>query len=308
MSEKLIAVCVPTFRREKLLQDCLLSIAQLSQPDGYTIKVIVVDNDAGESARKTSENMSATLPFTLHYFVHCQRGLAEVRNRLLDEALAIDAGLIAFIDDDEQVEPLWLCQHIENMKKYDADVSSGPVRQLGKVSQKEKQKRSGSTPRHVSTNNVLFKSSLAAVQNLRFDPFFNFIGGEDFDFFERSKNKGNVHIWTEEALVLETISEERDSVTYLFYRHYSGGINNVLRFRRSHSWWQAWFKYLPKILGKFIGSLVYLLYSALRANKPLLLTATKKLASGLGYLAALFNIVVERYREPDGKTNSDIPS
>lgn len=305
MNEKLIVICVPTFRREKLLQDCLLSIASLDFPVGWAVETIVVDNDINESARKICESLSGTLPVTLHYFVHAQRGLAEVRNRLLDEALAVNATLIAFIDDDEQVDKQWLCQHLENMSNYEADVSSGPVRQLGEVSQKEKEKPSGSTPRYVSTNNVLFKSSLASTQKLRFDSFYNFIGGEDFDFFERSEKLGNTHVWAEQALVLETVTQERDSFTYLFYRHFSGGINNVLRFRRSHSWWQAWLKYLPRSAGKIIGFCVYLLSAAIRANKKLMLTAVKKLASGLGYLAGLLNVVVERYREPDEKNDSN---
>ncbi|NKB36288.1 MAG: glycosyltransferase [Gammaproteobacteria bacterium] len=307
MSEKLIAVCVPTFMRDNLLRECLLSIAELTLPRGHTINVVVADNDVNATARKTSNSMAATLPFTLHYFVHPKRGLSEVRNRLLDEALAMNASLIAFVDDDERVDRQWLLRHIENMEKYKADVCCGPVRQVGEVSQKEKRKPTGSIPRYVSTNNVLFKSALVSDQHLSFDPFFNFIGGEDFDFFDRSKNNGNSHIWVEEALVLETITEERDNLSYLFYRHYTGGINNVLRFRRSHPWWQAWLKFLPRFLGKIVGACVYLLCAALRMNKPLAFNSVKKLASGMGYIAGLLNIVVERYREPDGKTraNSD---
>ena len=73
-----------------------------------------------------------------------------------------------------------------------------------------------------------------------FDLFYNFIGGEDFDFFNRSKNSDAQHIWAAEALVYETITEDRNSLTYLSYRHFTGGINNVLRYKRTHGKIRAW--------------------------------------------------------------------
>ena len=108
------------------------------------------------------------------------------------------------------------------MAQFKADVCSGPVRQVGINAEEEKRAQTGSRPRHVSTNNVVFRASLVSRQGLRFDPYFNFIGGEDFDFFERSNDIGNQHIWVDEALVLEAVTEQRESLAYLFYRHCSG--------------------------------------------------------------------------------------
>ena len=302
MTRNTLAICIPTLRRPGLLRSCLESIARLEPPGDYLLSTIVVDNDSNQSAAEVCKDLSAGFPFPLHYFLHPKRGLSEVRNRLLDEAIKLNAELIAFIDDDEQPEPGWLKQHCQHLTEYKADVCSGPVRQVGAKAEQEKQGQSGSRPRHISTNNVVFKSSLVSRQGLQFDPYFNFIGGEDFDFFERSRDLGNHHIWVAEALVLETVVEQRDSLRYLFYRHYSGGINNVLRYRRRQPAWKAWIRYLPKFVGKCIGALVCIVLAVLSASRSQLHKATKKLASGLGYLAGLLNIVVERYRHPEAET------
>jgi hypothetical protein len=184
------------------------------------------------------------------------------------------------------------------MEKHEADVCSGPVVPVGSEYQSpaKKMKPTGIRPRHVSTNNVMFKTSLITTQGLRFDPFYNFIGGEDFDFFERSGKLDNTHVWVAEAVVFETIPEERNSLRYLFYRHYSGGINSVMRYKRSNAAWCAWLRFSPKIIGKLLGATVSLLLGGIKMNSVYFNTAVKKLANGLGYLAGLLNIVVERYR------------
>jgi succinoglycan biosynthesis protein ExoM len=303
MNDDLIVVCVPTYRRLRLLRNCLTAISKLNKPDNHQIQIAVVDNDQEETAKALCAEMASELTYPLHYFVQAERGLSSVRNRLLEEAISLDAKLIAFIDDDEQPELAWLVMHIDSMNKYSADVCSGPVRPFGldPGSQKKKAKVTGSRPRHVSTNNVLLKTKLITMQGLHFDPFYNFIGGEDFDFFERSSKLGNTHVWVEEALVFETIAKERNSLRYLFYRHYSGGINSIMRYKRTNPAWRAWIRFLPKIIGKFLGAIAYSVLSCIKLDKALFFTAVKKLANGLGYLAGLLNVVVERYRHIDSE-------
>ena len=109
-------------------------------------------------------------------------------------------------------------------------------------------------PRKVSTNNVLFKKKLIEQDKLSFDLRLNFCGGEDFDFFEKSSAKGNSHVWTNEAIIFEAIVKERASNKYLFYRHFTGGINNVVQYRFRNGILKSWLHFLIKILGKTIGA------------------------------------------------------
>ncbi len=292
-----IVVCIPTCRRLQLLQDCLTSISRVRVPAGAKISVLVVDNDGTGSARSLVQEVSATYPFSTHYFIEAERGLASVRNRLVKEAMALGADYLAFIDDDEQASEEWLSRHIDLLETQRADVSCGPVRPVGAslVVQGKKPHPTGSVPRHVSANNVVISSRLVSLQGLEFDTFYNFIGGEDFDFFERSRDLGNRHLWCEEAFVEETITAERDNFSYLFYRHYTGGINAVKRSRKKRSTIGACLRFIPKAIGKLLGALVYFLLSLLGLRKIPLAIATKKLASGIGYIAGLLNVNAARY-------------
>ena len=292
-----VAVCIPTYQRQQLLHDCLGSIESLRVPKNTEVHIVVVDNDAAGSAKAVVDKKVASSPFSIHYFIEPARGLASVRNRLVEEAIALNSDYFAFIDDDEQASADWLYKHMDLMHQKQADVSCGPVRPVGASLEVKGKKaiESGSVPRHVSTNNVIFSNKLVCSQGLRFDTFYNFIGGEDFDFFERSREMGNRHTWCEEAYVEETITADRDSFTYLFYRHYTGGINAVIRYRKKRSTVGAWFRFLPKSLGKIIGAVFYLLFSLLGIRRAPLAIATKKIGSGIGYIAALMNVSTARY-------------
>lgn len=298
MNNELIAVCVPTYKRPGLLRMCLSAIGNLEKPDNYNLEIVVVDNDREESARSICNELNTKLVFPLHYLVQAERGLSSVRNSLLEKSIELEARLIAFIDDDEQPAAGWLLQIVQAMNKYDADVCTGPVIELGTeyLSSHKKALATGSESRHVSTNNVLFNIALVTTQGLRFDPFYNFIGGEDFDFFERSKKLGNKHIWVAEAFIFEVMPEQRKKLSYLFYRHFTGGINSILRYKRSNPGWRAWVRFSPKIAGKLIGALLSLLLGLVKLNREYFYSSIKKLASGIGYLAGLLNVVVERYR------------
>lgn len=179
MDRSRIAICIPTFRRNPLLRDCLASLDKISIPANADAYVIVVDNDAHGGARAVLEEHRKEHSLALNYFIEADRGLANVRNRMLEEASRSAADYLAFIDDDEQACPGWLEEHLSVLEENNADVCCGPVRPVGANLEVKGKKPlpSGSTPRHVSTNNVVFKNKLVNSQALRFDTYYNFIGG-----------------------------------------------------------------------------------------------------------------------------------
>lgn len=296
-SETLVALCVPTFRRNDALRNCLGAVARLRRPPGLRLQVVVADNDAAGAAESVCRE-SGVQP--LHYCVEAKRGLASVRNRLLDEAARMGADWAAFLDDDETPSPDWLLHHWGVLTETGARVSTGPVVQHdahGEVPSTHKSRReTGSEPRFVACNNVILHRSLFTEQGLRFDERFNLTGGEDFDFFERSRQLHNRHVWAAEAVVFETISEDRDNWRYLFQRHYSGAVNSVMRYRKSHGAWKSWAQHLLKSLGKLLGAIGAALLACVHSRRRNAQNAVKRLASALGYLAGLFNITAERYR------------
>lgn len=293
-------MCVPSCRRPALLRDCLDGIARLVLPEDTALQVVVVDNDAAGTAREVCEAVRGR-GVALHYCIEPRRGLASARNRLLETALPLDADWIGFLDDDEIPDPRWLVQHLEALARYGADVSCGPVLPAGgpdavHTAERLRSRRTGSTPRHVAANNVLFRRSLAAEQGLRFDAQFDFLGGEDFDFFDRSAALGNRHVWTAEAIVHETITPERSGWRYLFHRHFSGATASVARYRKQRGPLRAWLHFGIKAAGKLLGGSGSLLLACVHAPRRRARDAVKRFANAAGYLAALCSFRVERYR------------
>ncbi len=300
-----IVVCVPTYRRNNMLADCLAALGRITRPAACRISVIVADNDSGGGAGRVTDRIRSRFPYPLHYVIEPQRGLAAVRNRLLEEAARTGADWIAFLDDDEMPEQEWLAVLVEAADRHEADVVTGPLIPIETpadvhVPRDRSSRPTGVTPRYVATNNVMFRAGLTTEQGLRFDRYYDFIGGEDFDFFNRSRRLGNTHIWVSEALVFETVPAARKSLRYLFYRHLSGGVNNVLRYKKDHGSWRAWCHFLPRLIGKLLGGLIALLRAALTFDAGIFRKSVKQLAAGGGFGAGLCGITVERYRHIDG--------
>jgi len=301
-----IAICIPTLLRLRLLEQCLLANGKVKIPPACQVFMIVVDNDKNGSAQKVCNKARELNGPEIKYVIEPERGLASARNRLLNEAAKNNADYIAFIDDDEYPTENWLIRHIEAIAAHQADVSCGPVEQADPDKQasigiSKKSGRKKIQPRYISTNNVVFNIKLVSIWNLKFDVFYNFIGGEDFDFFLRASAQGAKSIWTPDAHVYETLIESRKSMRYLLFRHFTGGINNVLRYKRNYGTLRAWLHFIPKATGKLLGATVYLAIAAFAEHHARIRISAKCLASSIGYFSGLCNIVIERYRTIDGE-------
>lgn len=296
-----IAICVATFKRPGLLKCCLSKIKLLEIPKKNKVTLIIVDNDLNKSAEPTVKIFLKKYPLPIHYVIEPNRGIVYARNRLINEALLISSNLICFIDDDEFPKADWLIKHFFALFQHNADVTTGPVIPIDNENQVEtinfpSKFKTGHIPRHVAAGNVLFKSKLVDEQNLRFDLTYNFTGGEDFHFFDRSSAKKNNHIWVNDAIIYEHVSQERKTKKYLFFRHFTGAINNVIQYKYKKNKIQAWLHFILKIIGKIFGALTsFILYITTLKNTKLE-KCIIKLASALGYLFGLLNIVIERYR------------
>lgn len=300
-SNSIIAICIATYNRPELLASCLDSISKIDVPENYKTIIIIVDNDKEKSAENTFKIFAQNIYFETHYSVEPDRGICSARNCLLDQALLNKASYIAFMDDDEQAHKKWLVNLVKGIEKYNCDVVVGPAIPFKGTSapdtfDRDPKHPSGSKTRNISTANVLFNIRLITQLNLRFDRYFDFIGCEDHDFFDRAKKLNASAAWVDDAATFEAITPERSTRRYLMFRHFTGGINVVMRFRRHHSLIHAWFRYLPKLIGKIIGGIYTLLLAAIVSRSANFDKSLVKLSNGAGYLFGLMNIVFERYR------------
>jgi len=300
-TKNIIAICIATFKRPELLSNCLNSIGLIDIPENYTPIIIVVDNDGEKSGEASFNKITKNIAIKSYYYVEPDRGICSARNCLLEKSLKHEAAYIAFVDDDELTHKLWLNNMIKGLESYPCDIVAGPVLPIKEtvapeLFTKDPKRLTGSTPRNIPAGNVIFSERLINEYNLRFDRYFDFIGCEDFDFFDRAIKNNMTSVWVDDAIIFETIPPERDTRQYMMYRHFTGGINVVMRYRRHHSFLFAWGRYLPKAIGKFIGAFCSLIKAIFVSHTTNFDKFIIKLSNGVGYICGLTNLIIERYR------------
>jgi succinoglycan biosynthesis protein ExoM len=230
-----IAICIASCNRPRLLQKLLNGIAELRFVKSETplITVIVVDNDPSGTAKEVCS--SAVLPWPIKYALEPKRGIAQARNRALEEIG--DADFIAFIDDDEVPKETWLDELLSAQSKFQADAVAGPAIPSFTEDVPEWIRKSDffDKPAHVSGESLAWCTTGNALvvrkvlgQITGFDNRFQLTGGEDVHFFMRIRLAGFKIVWSEEAVVSETISSERANVKWLILRAYRGGNSHAL--------------------------------------------------------------------------------
>lgn len=225
-----VDIGIATFKRPDLLERCLRSVASLHLPEGCMVRVIVADNDVGESARERVEELRSFLPFDTEYVVERRRGISHVRNTLLEKA---ESPLFAFIDDDEVVEEGWLSAMVDAISRYEADVVFGPVHAVlpanapswaySHPSFRKSFPSSGQRVRSGGTGNVMLRTRIIDEGRFSFDPSYALTGGGDTDFFNRLHKANHKMVWCAEAVVKEEVPEERLSIGWVMRRAYRGG-------------------------------------------------------------------------------------
>jgi glycosyltransferase involved in cell wall biosynthesis len=120
-----VIICVPTFRRPKMLKRLLDAIAALET--GAEISVLVADNDPEGRAGLDLCLALEGYRWPLTAVIALNRGIAQARNTLVEYALIGGASFIAMIDDDEWPEVDWIDQLLKTAHQTNADVVQGSV-------------------------------------------------------------------------------------------------------------------------------------------------------------------------------------
>jgi succinoglycan biosynthesis protein ExoM len=227
-----VAVCICTYRRQKLLRELLRGIAKLTfrKVSAPQLTIIVVDNTSGESGSAQEICETASLPWPIKYVVEPRHGLTYARNRAIAEVGSVD--FVAFIDDDEVPSAHWLDELLWTQAEFAADVVSGPVlpRYAPDVADwvrrggffEARVSPTGTTRKACATNNVLVGTHIFE-RVPKFDDAFALSGAEDSDFFLRVSAAGHKIVWSQEAVVFEAISAERATARWILRREYQTG-------------------------------------------------------------------------------------
>ena len=229
-----LVVAAATFNRPEGLALLLdhLERQQFSGPEPR-IEVVIVDNSPDANARAFVEARAAQYRWPLHFAHEQARGIAQARNRALDEAASVDAAWLAFIDDDEYPEPPWLERMTGMAKRTGAaavvgallpDFETPPPRWIEHGGFLAIKKYAEGQPLDFgNTSNVLFDLRFARRHAIRFDLAFALTGGEDTLFFKEVQRSGGSIVFCRSAVVHETIVADRARLGWLLRRWIRSG-------------------------------------------------------------------------------------
>ncbi|HEX5017084.1 MAG TPA: glycosyltransferase [Actinomycetes bacterium] len=234
-----IAICAATFQRPRGLTALLDSLKRLEIPPGVELRTVVVDNDPDASARPIMERASRTWPHAdLRYAVEEQRGIPFARNCSIRAAGDFDWA--AFIDDDAVADPAWIRHLYETAEAFHAEVVTGAVIPVYEVEPPqwikaghffERTRFPTGTPLHYArTTNALVAARWLAGGSPFNEAMAN-NGGDDTHLFRRIHLAGGKIVWSDEAIVLETVPKTRLSAQWLIKREYRRGNSRSLCLR-----------------------------------------------------------------------------
>jgi succinoglycan biosynthesis protein ExoM len=223
----LISVCVCTYRRPIKLQRLLQCLDAQATNGLFNYSVVVVDNDAAESARRVVESFAERSSASITYSVEPRQNIALARNASVRMATG---ELVAFVDDDEEPSSDWLSRLYEVLVERAVDGVVGPVIPTfgkgapmwavkGHVFRRLPAFDTGEVIQWTAagTGNALVKREVLLELGAPFRAQFG-AGGEDKDLFRRAMSRGRVFVWSAEAVCFEPVSPERTRVLFQLRR------------------------------------------------------------------------------------------
>lgn len=291
-----VSVCICTFRRQKLLRELLRELAKLTfrKVPIPRLEIIVVDTpDNSGSAQEICE--TASLPWPIKYVVEPRRGLTYARNRAIAEAGAVD--FVALIDDDEVPSPQWLDEHLWAQAEFAADVVSGPAmpKYASGVAEWVKNGRffdrqvraTGTTRRSCPTNNVLVATHVFK-RVPKFDDTFALSGAEDIDFFLRVSQAGYRIVWSQEAVVFESVSAKRGTVAWILRREYQTANGCIFAEAALDNRLRSWILRFCRAWGHILPGSVSAIWWSVLFDRAAIVRCLRRVSLGIGMLVALF--------------------
>ena len=225
-----VTVCIPTFKRPKSLKRLLDAIVALRTD--AKLSVLVADNDAEFHAGfDLARAMAPGYRWPLDAVIARRRGIAQVRNTLIEHALPARPQFIAMIDDDEWPSAEWIDQFVSAAYATGADVLQGSIlfgRRGGGDGHADIRRPSGLIGMLQGTGNLLIRRQvLEEMAAPWFDPEFGLSGGEDQEFFVRLMRAGKIFAWSDEAIAHGEIPDTRANLGWLLKRAYSVGNSDM---------------------------------------------------------------------------------
>lgn len=301
-----VVVAAATCRRPRMLARLLASFEALRVPERTRVTFLVVDNAPDAPVGDLVRGWGERTGLAVRYVLEREPGIPFARNRGLDEAIAAGGDLLAYVDDDEIVDPGWLTAMIAHWRKEGSVLTGGPVRCVppeetslfgryvfNGIRQRYRRKEEKNARRRqrgaddavtIITNNWLGDLAWMRANGLRFDVGLRYSGGSDTALYHAAKRLGATSSWCPDAFVYETLPRERISLAYQFRR---------ARDQAATSFWRksaAERRSLPVNIATAAGKMIF--GSLLVLASPVMLGRTlvdgvRMVGYGVGYTLAM---------------------
>jgi cellulose synthase/poly-beta-1,6-N-acetylglucosamine synthase-like glycosyltransferase len=289
-----VLICVPTFRRPKMLKRLLDAIAEIQT--SADVSVLVADNDADGQAGFNLCLGLESYRWPLTAVIASERGIAQVRNVLIEYALLTDTQFIAMIDDDEWPAKDWIEQLLRTARDTGADLLQGSIlfgQETSADGHGDIRRPTGPVAMLQGAGNLLIRRTVLEEMTAPwFDPQFALSGGEDQDFFVRLQRAGKRFAWCDEARAYGEVPESRASLGWLLRRSYSVGNSDMRVLLKHHLTPAQMAAELLKILASLLLSPLAAAILALSPNRRAI--PLQKLFRAAGKLSAICG---RRYNE-----------
>lgn len=302
-----IVIAVPTFRRPRSLKRLLDAVARLETNANVT--VVIADNDA---ERHEGFDVCAALKdyrWPLDAFIAPERGIAQVRNALVERALTHACDFIAMLDDDEWPEQQWLDAFLKVQAETGADALHGDIlRDFETLPGRLAARLDGIAPLVGETgpvamiegsgNILVSRACFEGLAKPCFDPAFALSGGEDRDFFERLRRQGRRFAWAKEAVLHAFVPASRANLRWALLRAYRVGNSDMRVFlKHAHSTSDS-AREGAKIAGALLLSPILFVILGLATNRAV--DALRRLCRAAGKIAAIRGRVYNEYAVTHG--------
>ncbi len=267
-----IAVGAITKGRPQMFAALLDSFAAMRKPEGHEVIFLFAENDAELTVEPQVAAFREAVGAPVMLEVEPVPGIPMARNKVLDMALAADADILTFVDDDEVVRVDWLERLVAGMEARNLDLAGGPVRvsetsepmtgwnravfrHLTYRAKKRNSNRAASAIEgtdqdiNIYTNNWALRLATQREFGVRFDERLQFTGGSDTRFSLDMKAAGARIGWVPEAWVEEPIPTKRLALSYHYSRARDQATNAVILSGRSrlNAYWHATARFLEAL-------------------------------------------------------------
>lgn len=300
-----LAICIPTYKRLLLLKSLIISIITCNIDKSLinSVNIIIVDNDIDKSAEQIENELNGSVNgiYKLHYHNFPRKGLSNVRNELIRNAMLLSPDFLIFIDDDEYVAVDWLNELVKVITRNNGDMAIGPVLSVfnTKISRyisywfRRPEYPDNTELKYIRTGNLIINTKSILRYGVWFDDRFNRTGSEDTYFGIQMIKKGASVFYAANAVAYEIIPLNRARLKWLMGRRYRAA-STVIYIRKLEKDYAGIVKKIISSVFYIISGIIALIIATFPIEKKY--WGILKLSEGFGGIAGLINLKYNEYQ------------